>query len=55
MMLFSLPIIVISADLKLSNLCLSHFLSAKVSPEWRMNVGYPEIVSDPFSLNRGVP
>ena len=45
----------ISADLKLSNLCLSHFLSAKVSPEWRMNVGYPEIVSDPFSLNIGVP
>ena len=35
----------ISVNLKLSNLFLSHFLSAKVSPEWRINnVGYSEKV-----------
>ena len=33
----------------------SHFLSAKVSPEWRLNLGFGTQKKCPFPLNRGVP
>ena len=36
---------------------VSHFLSAKVSPEWRLNPGFGTQKKSPFpnALNRGVP
>ena len=33
----------------------SHFLSAKVSPEWRLSPGFRTQRKCPFPLNRGVP
>ena len=47
---------VISANLKISTLfVVSHFLSAKVSSEWRLNLGFGTQKKCSFSLNRGVP
>ena len=37
------------------NLPVSHFLIAKVSPEWRLNLGFGTQKECPFTLNRGVP
>ena len=34
---------------------VSHFLSAKVSPKWRLNLGVGTLKKCPFPLNRGVP
>ena len=34
---------------------VSHFLIAKVSPEWRLNPGFGTKKKCPFPLNRGVP
>ena len=34
---------------------VSNFLSAKVSPEWRLNLGVGTLKKYPFPLNRGVP
>ena len=46
----------ISANLKISTLfVVSHFLSAKVSSEWRLNLGFRTQKKCFFSLNRGVP
>ena len=33
---------------------VSHFFSAKVSPEWRLNPGFRTQKKCPFPLNRGV-
>ena len=47
---------VTSVQLKKSTLILvRHFLSAKVSPEWRSNSGFGTQNKSPFPLNRGVP
>ena len=47
---------VISANLKISTLfVVSHFLSAKVFSEWRLNLGFGTQKKCSFSLNRGVP
>ena len=46
----------ISAHLKISTLfVVSHFLSAMVSREWRLNLGFGIQKRGPFPLNRGVP
>ena len=34
---------------------VSHFLSAKVSSEWKLNLGFGTQKKCPFPLNRGVP
>ena len=34
---------------------VSHLLSAKVSPEWRLDLGVGTLKKCPFPLNRGVP
>ena len=34
---------------------VSHFLSAKVSPKWRLSPGFRTHKNCPFPLNRGVP
>ena len=48
--------IVTSVQLKKSTLIVvRHFLSAKVSPEWRSNSGFGTQNKSPFPLNRGVP
>ena len=48
-------ILAISLHWKISTLfVVSHFLSAKVSPEWRLNPGFRGPESVPFALNRGV-
>ena len=45
-----------SVQLKKSTLIVvRHFLSAKVSPEWRSNSGFGTQNKSPFPLNRGVP
>ena len=45
----------ISANLKISTLfVVSHFLSAKVSSEWRLSLGFGTQKKCFFSLNRGV-
>ena len=47
--------IVTAEQLTLSTLfVVSHFLSAKVSPEWRLNPGFRNQKKCPFPLNRGV-
>ena len=47
---------VISANLKMSTLfVVSQVLSAKVSSEWRLNLGFGTQKMCPFSLNGGVP
>ena len=49
-------IMVISVHLKISTFfVVSHVLSAKVSPEWRLNPGFRTKKTCPFPLNRGVP
>ena len=48
--------IVTSVCLNLSTiLVVGHFMSAKVSPEWRLNLGFRTQKKCPFPLNRGVP
>ena len=48
-------IISISVHLKISTFfVVSHVLSAKVSPEWRLNPGFRNQKKCPFPLNRGV-
>ena len=34
---------------------VSHFLSAKVTPEWRLNPGFRTKINCPSPLNRSVP
>ena len=47
---------VISANFKMSTLfVVSQVLGAKVSSEWRLNLGFGTEKMCPFSLNRGVP
>ena len=47
---------VISANLKISTpFVVSHFLSAKVSSEWRLNLGFGTHKKCSFSLTMGVP
>ena len=36
-------------------LVVSHYFSAKVSPEWRLNLGFGTQKKCPFPLNRSVP
>ena len=49
-------IMIISVHLKTSTFfVVSHVLSAKVSPEWRLNPGFRTKKTCPFPLNRGVP
>ena len=47
-------IIVISVNLS-TLFVVSHILGAKVSAEWRLNLGFGTQKKCPFPLNRGVP
>ena len=46
---------VTSVHLDLTILVVSLFLSAKVSPEWRLNPGFGTQKKCPFPLNRSIP
>ena len=49
-------ILVISVPLNLSTIfVVSHFVSAKLSTEWRLNPGFGTLKECPFPLNSGVP
>ena len=49
-------LVVFSVHLKITTLfVVSHFLSAKVSPEWRLNPGFGNQNKCPSPLNKGVP
>ena len=49
-------LILLSVQLKISTLfVVSHVLSAKMCPEWRLNTGFGTQKNWPFPLNKGVP
>ena len=49
-------LILFTEQLKTSTLfVVSHVLSAKMCPEWRLNTGFGTQKNWPFPLNKGVP